>query len=133
MSATLSPTARNARAVALLAIIDAAVTPATLKIYTTPQPLAGAEVTTQTLLASFLLQAPSGSVTGPTLTFDDPDAVQVENNGEANWGRISDGDGNWVIDGNCGEALSGAFFILDNTLLLAGGTLSVTTGTLTEV
>lgn len=132
MSLTLSPTVRNARVAALLAAIDGAATPATLRVYTAPQPTPGDAITTQTLLAEFTLDDPAGSVTGPNLTITLPDPVVVAADGAPAWARLSDGDDEWVLDGDAGLTGSGALFILDAAEWFASGLASLTSGTLTE-
>lgn len=132
MSLTLSPTVRNARATALLAALDGAATPATLRVYTAPAPTPGDAITTQTLLAEFTLDDPAGSVTGPTLTLTLPDSVVVAADGAPAWARLSDGDDTWVLDGDAGLTGSGAWFVLDAGEWFASGIASLTLGTFTE-
>jgi hypothetical protein len=132
MSFTLAPDVKTARATVLLTALDAAATPPTVRLYTGPQPVAGAAITTETLLAESLLSDPCGSVTGPTLTLTLPPPALVLADGTAAWGRIEDGDGNWRLDGDVGLGGSGAFFEVDAVTVYAGGLLSWTQATLTE-
>jgi hypothetical protein len=132
-----SPALRQARSQAILDTIDASANPATLSIYTGDavdglQPAAGAALTTETLLALYTLSQPAGTASGGVFSTTLPTPVNVLADGIACWGRIADGDGNWVMDGNCGIAGSHAFFILDDLQVYAGGILSLILGAIEE-
>jgi hypothetical protein len=132
-----SPALKTGRAQAILDALDADTNPATLKIYTGDsvngeQPAAGAAITTETLLATYTLDQPAGTVSGDTFSLTLPDPVTVVADGVAVWGRLADGAGDWVIDGNAGLTNSGAFFTFDDLQVYAGGALSLTTGSIQE-
>lgn len=133
-----SPALKNGRSQAILAQLDASDDPATLKIYTGDsvngeQPAAGAAIDTEVLLATYTLDQPAGVVSGNTFALTLPsEPATVLADGVACWGRLTNGDGDWVIDGNCGIENSGAFFILDNLQVYAGAALSLIAGTIQE-
>jgi hypothetical protein len=132
-----SPALKTGRAQAILDALDADTNPATLKIYTGDsvnglQPAAGAAITTETLLATYTLDHPAGTVSGDTFSLTLPDAATVVAEGIAVWGRLADGAGNWVIDGNAGIENSGAFFIFDELQVYVGGSLNFTAGSIQE-
>lgn len=130
---TLSETVRNARLQALLDAIDMGAGDSVISFYTAPQPVGGGAVTSQTLLASCALFTPSGSVANGIMTFNAiSDEMAVKSNGVAEWCRIFDGDGNFILDMDCGLSGSGAIMILDDINLNAGGKVSVIGGQIVE-
>lgn len=133
-----SPTLKTGRSQAILDALDDSVNPATLSIYTGDsvnglQPAAGAAITSEVLLATYTLDQPAGVVSGDTFALTLPsEPATVLADGVACWGRLANGDGDWVIDGNAGLVNSGAFFILDNLQVYAGAALSLIAGTIQE-
>lgn len=49
--------------------------------------------------------------------------------GTASWGRLSDGDGNVVLDGDIGLEGSGAMFQINTTNIIPGSPIKIKTGT----
>lgn len=133
-----SPDLKTGRSQAILDALDDSVNPATLSIYTGDsvnglQPAAGAAITTEVLLATYTLDQPAGVVSGDTFALTLPsEPATVLADGVACWGRLENGDGNWVIDGNAGIENSGAFFILDDLQVYEGAALSLIVGTIQE-
>ena len=132
MSYTLAPGIVTARAQALLNALDADVNPANLKLYTGPQPTAGAPPTGLTLLADCELPQPAGTVSGGTLTLGSIADTLIVADGIAAWGRLEDGAGDWCLDGNCGLSGSGALIRLDRLDLVTGGLVRITLGQFVE-
>lgn len=120
----LSPTLKQARATANKNAIDAAATPGKMKCYSAPRPSPGGTPAGD-LLATFIFTDPCGVVdaVGLHLTIDAP--AQVLANGVIDWGRLEDGDGNWVMDGNvrmpADSDVASADFVIDNATVLIGG------------
>lgn len=86
------------------------------------------------VLATFTLVEPCGSVSGAVLTFDfDPDIsdVSADNSGIAAEARIKDGSGTAVITGLT-VGTSGTDVVLDSVSITAGQTVTLTTGTITH-
>jgi|GEM_PF-906040 hypothetical protein len=100
MTATnFSPALRNARSQAISDAIGAGTGPGTINFLTTPRPAAGAAITTQMLLATVICADPAGTVVNGALTFSSiADDSLADNTGDADWVRVYDSDGNWVID-----------------------------------
>jgi hypothetical protein len=124
----LSAAARNAALDTLNTTIGAS---GRLRVYSGTQPAtADTALSGNTLLADLALSATAfgassgGTVTINTVTQDS----SADNTGTASWATITKSDGTTrVIDGSCG--LSGTDFIIDNTSIVAGQTVSCTTYT----
>jgi hypothetical protein len=114
--------------------LDADTDPGYIEFYTGPMPeTGGSAITTQTLLGTCTLTQPSGAIDGGTLTFDAiADDAAADASGTIAWARFKDGAGNWVMDGDCGAAGSGAVVEFNILNVLAGGLIKVTSGALTE-
>ena len=114
------------------------VQPARLKIYSAPVPAAGQPPDTAVLLATLVFPRPSlDNVTNKTLTLLNPSTTLVSTTGEADWARIENGAGQYVVDLDVGAAGDDAAVILNNgtpgsLMLYAGGELSVTLAKLQE-
>ena len=126
MTISLAPDLADAR----LQVIADACSGGTLTLYTAPQPVAGAALTTQTALVE--LAIPSG-LTIVTHSLDlQLSTTTIATTGEATWGRITDAADAWVLDGDCGLVASDALFRLKTTTLTAGSSLNVITASLAE-
>jgi hypothetical protein len=142
MPISFSTALRNARAQQTLDALDAANNPGSIKYYTAPKPATGATITTQTLLGSTELSQPSGTVADGKLTFNNiTDDIAADADGDIAWARGADGDGNFVLDGDCGLDLTQAeidagdkpaVFIFNTLVAKAGGTIRVASAVLTE-
>lgn len=118
----------------ITALIDAGVGAGLLRLYDGTRPAtADTAVSTQTLLAELTLSDPSfpaasgtpGSMVANTIT-DDPSANA---SGTATWFRIVDSGGNAVVDGDVG--LTAEDLVMDNVVVVAGSSVSVSSATLT--
>lgn len=132
MSFSVPTSVFDSRLTALKDLIDFGSGAGHVKIYTTPQPAAGAAITTQTLLLDFTLNDPCGSITNHILTFTLPESVLCLNDGDAIWGRITASDGTWCLDGDAGLNNSNSFFRLDRIDLLTGIQANITLATISE-
>ena len=119
MAVKFSESLRNDRAEQIKAKIDADTNPGILQFYTGPQPDTGAAITTQTLLGTLTFSKPCGTVTGGVLTFGTvAEDSAADATGEAAWGRISDGAGNFVMDGDVGDLNSTAAFRMITPMII---------------
>lgn len=135
MAVVLGNSAKNAMLNALRALIDAGSGAGTIKIYTAPKPSNGAAVTSQTLLAELTFSDPSApTAAGGVLTFDPITGDSSANaSGTATWARISDSAGNFVADLDVSDTLGSGELKLTTTTIVAGGTVNVTSGTVSFV
>lgn len=125
MAVTYSTACKTARMEAVVAQIDGSATAGTLEIGTTAM---------ASVLATFTLADPCGTVTNGVLTLDfDPDIsdLSADNSGTAVEARIKNGDGTSVITGLT-VGTSGTDIVLDNNVINAGQTVTLTTGTITH-
>lgn len=104
----------------------------TIKIYTTARPnSADTAVSTQTLLATFTLPNPSGTVSNGVFTGSAISAAMAAANGTAAWARFADSSGVTICDGDVGLD-SGSLVQLDNLSLVEGGYCSVVSFSIIE-
>lgn len=107
----------------------------TLKLYTASRPAdADTAITNQTLLATFTLPNPAGTVSGAVITFSVGSiaAVLVVNAGTAAWARYADSNDTTIADMDVGATGSGAALMLDNVNLVVGGLVSIVSLIITE-
>lgn len=122
MAVTYSEDLRNARLDDITAQVG---TSGLLRIYSGTRPAGGGVETT--LLAelvcatSFAAAATGGTLTANAIADDTADA-----SGTATWFRLATSTGVYVADGDVGLSGSGAELILDDTGIVSGGTVSVT-------
>lgn len=132
MGLEFSDATRSARAEATMGQLDKAATPGRLELYTTTQPAAGAAAGGSPI-ATITLQKPSGTVVDGVITFAVSQPVQVTPSGDVLWARGTDGDGNWVLDGDVAvTGTPGAAFTLDDVALYTGAFVFLFNATLTE-
>nr|WP_067286370.1 hypothetical protein [Marinobacterium profundum] len=85
------------------------------------------------LLGTLIFSKPCGTVTDGLLSFaaitDDDEA---DASGTATWARALDGDGNFVIDGDCGITGSTAFVRFNTLDIVIGGPLRATSAAILE-
>lgn len=120
----------NARANAITAARDAAVTAGKIRIYDGVRPAKGGAVTT--LLAELTFGDPSapsasaGVLTANAITQD----ASADNTGTATWFREVDGDNTFIMDGDVGT--SGSDLNLNTTSIVAGLPVSISSYVNTE-
>lgn len=133
MSLSYVTAVRNSRLQAVLDAIDAGSGAGKLRIYSGTRPATGGAETT--VLAELALADPAGTIAGGVLTIDaDPDLedTSADATGTATWARILDSDDNPVCDLDVSESGGGGDVILDETAIVAGGTVTIATATITE-
>lgn len=99
-----------------------------LRLYTGPQPAAGAVITGQVLLAQFAIIG--WAVDDDTLSLSLGSASGLAD-GDAVWGRVSSSDGEFVLDGDVGTVGSTALIQLRSIAVTTGTQIAVTAATLT--
>ena len=106
----------------------------TIKVYDGTRPATpDTAVTTQTLLVTFALPDPAGTVTNGVWEADAIDAAMIAATGTAAWARLFDATGAVIADVDVGLTDSDAALWLDNLSLVAGGLVTVTGLTIAEV
>ena len=99
-----------------------------LRLYSGPQPVAGAAIGGQTLLAQFSILA--WAVDGDTLSLALGAGSGIADS-TAVWGRVTGSGGGFVLDGDCGSVGSGALIQLRSTAITPGSTITVTSAAFT--
>lgn len=124
MAVTYSTATKAARMTAVVGQIDAGAGAGKLKIYTSGG---------STLLATFTLADPCGSVSGAVLTFDfDPDlSTTAVADGTAAVATITD-DADTVVISGLTVGTSGTDIVLDSVAITNGQTVELATGTITH-
>lgn len=134
MTTRLPTNVRNAMANAAVDLIDAGPAAGTVQIRTGGQPASAGSAATGTLLGTLTLSDPAfadavnGTATAGAVTGDS----SADASGTAGWFRVLDSTGATVMDGAISEAGGGGDMILDKTAIVAGGTISVTSWTVTQ-
>ena len=126
MTTGYSTTLRNARLDAITTAVGSA---GKLQIYDGTRPATGGTATNKlaefTLGSPFSAAASGGGPLSPTL----PSSVTALLSGTATWFRITTSGGTFVIDGSVGT--SGADCNLNTTTISSGGTVSITSFSIT--
>jgi hypothetical protein len=78
-----------------------------LVIFNGARPISGGDETTRLLV--YPLGNPAGAIVGTTIEIIPPVFKQALSSGTADWCRIYDDAGAWLIDGDCGVTGSGTF------------------------
>lgn len=115
MTINLSPACKQARSLGTLSAIDADSEPATIRLYAAPRPTPGGEPAAPAITI-ITLTKPAGTVDASGLHLTQAAIAQVISAGEPAWGRICNGAGEWVIDGDVG-----AEFMIDTAGALYPG------------
>lgn len=120
MSLGLSQAVRNARALVIRDAIDAGPGNGRLTIYAGPRPTTGGATTGQAVLAELVFAKPCAtlSATGVLQFAPVTDDLNANNSGTAEWCRITDSQGVFVMDGSVG--LAGATLNLNDVNVTAG-------------
>lgn len=104
-----------------------------IRCYTEPRPTdPDTALTTQTLLVTFEVPDPAGTVTNGILTGAAIAQAMVAATGTPAFARLVDSSGVVIGDADVGLTGSGAFVQLDNLNLVEGGYVSVTAFGITE-
>jgi len=104
-----------------------------IRVYDGTRPAnADTAVSTQTLLVTFTMANPAGTVTNDVFTGTNPAAAMVANSGTASWARVVDSSAGTVFDADVGVTSSGSVIEIDNVTLASGGYCTITSLALTE-
>ncbi len=128
----ISDLARNAAVNAVAALIDAGSPPGHLYFRTGSAPTNTTDGDSGTLLATLTFSntsfgsASSGTATAAAITSD----TNAANSGTAGHWRAKNAAGVTILQGSCGT--SGADINFDSTTIVAGGTVAITSLTLTQ-
>ncbi len=122
MTVALSMPARNARVTALRDEIDIGAGTAQLKLYIGARPAAGGAPTIAAAVID--LPSPPGTVTDNVLNLDLPAEVSAIGSGDVSWARITNRNGDWVMDMDAGEAQTNDIVVSPGTVY-AGGNLTI--------
>ena len=129
MTLALELSVKTARLAALRDAIDSGTGTAQLILYGGTRPAAGGPGTTA--LGTAGLPTPCGSVAGNVLTLALPDSINAAADGTVTWFRITDRDGNWVIDGDAADDPA-ADLKISPASVYTGGLINFLTKTLSE-
>ena len=117
---------------AVVDLIDAGAGAGTIEIRSGTQPADANTAATGTILAVLTFSDPafgatntSGTSTAAAITDD----ASADNDGTATWARIYDSDSNVIFD--CDVSTTGATMNLNTVSIVTGGTVSITSFTLT--
>lgn len=83
-------------------------------------------ITSQTLLVTFIVPDPAGTVSAGALEGDSIATAMIAATGDALWARLVDSAGVTIGDSDVGVTGSGAFVELDNLSLVEGAYCTVT-------
>jgi len=120
----LSNLAKESSLAGIGELINKGTAPSVLMIMAGTKPAAGGAGTQ--VLAEFLLPANIiGSITAGAMVFSAVDQTQVQISGTVSWGRIVNGDGEWVVDLDVGEEGSNASIIMADLVIYQGALLSL--------
>lgn len=129
MALTVSAGAGNAALDALVDSLDGGA-PGTIKVYTGSRPASPDDAATGTLLATFTLSNPAfGAAASKSATLNSVASVTAAATGTAGYFRAANSAGTAKFDGTVGT--SGAELNLNTTSITSGGTVAITSGTVT--
>ena len=129
MATRISVAARNAAADGVVDLLDGGAGAGKIEIRDGTQPANPGTAASGTLLATLTLSDPAfGAATGGVATANAiTDDTNAAASGTATWFRAYDGSDVAVIDGSAGE--TGTDLILDDAAIVAGGTVSISSWT----
>lgn len=105
----------------------------TLNLYTTPVPAdADTAITTQTLLATFILPDPAGTVTNGVLTAGDIDPATNVADGTVAWARAFDDADTVIADYDVGAVGSGAAIEMTPITVVSGSNSTISSFVIIE-
>jgi len=127
----MSENTRNVRLQAIINEMDSSLTNGRISFYNGARPVTGGLVTS--LIGEVTLSNPSGSVYEGVLVFNlILDELSTNLTDNVTWARITNGNGDFVMDLDCGEDGSGAEIIFDTISCIAGGKISIISGLIIE-
>ncbi len=118
-------------------LLDAGSAAGYIEVRTGSQPATVGTAATGTLLGTLALSDPAfGDATDASPSVATANAItddsSADASGTAGWFRAYDSDDNPVLDGSVSESGGGGEAILDETDIVAGGTISITSWTYTQ-
>jgi hypothetical protein len=127
MATRIPNASRNAAVDAVTALADGG----TIEVRTGSQPATASDTATGTLLVTFTLAATAygAGASGVATLAGTPISGTATATGTAGWFRVKGSGGSTVLDGAVGT--SGAELNLSTTSITSGGTVQITSGTLT--
>jgi hypothetical protein len=133
LNTKISTAARNAACDAIVDLLDAGAGAGTLTIRTGAPPATPATADSGTLLATLTFSDPAfgnaatGVATASAITSD----TSADASGTAGHFRAKDSDGNVIFQGTAGEAADTPDMTFDDSAIVAGGTVAVSSMTFT--
>lgn len=120
-------TPANSALAPLMNAIDAGATGGTIKVYTGTMPATPATaITSQTLLGTLTFAKPCGAISDKQFTaYPITQDASADANGTATWARISNGNGNVVMDIDVTVIGGGGVLQLNTVNIVAGGPILV--------
>lgn len=133
MAVRLSATLRQTLAAAFATAVDGGSGGGIVRIYTGSQPANVATTASGTLLLEFILNDPGFTTSGGVATLDADPAITDDaiTNGTAGWARVLDSSSAAVMDGSVTGSGGGGDFIISDTSLETGQTVTLISGTVT--
>lgn len=105
----------------------------TIKLYDGTRPTSADDaISGPTLLVTFAIPNPAGTVISGVLTGASIAAAQIAESGTPDFARVADSSGVTIFDADVGASGSGSVIELDSLTLSAGGYCTVTSLALTE-
>lgn len=104
--------------------LDYGVSPARIQVYGAPRVVDG-DMPVGPMLVQLELVKPSGTVANGVLTLTSAGEAIVDNDGDAVWARVINGDNAWCFDCDVGLTNSQAQLKLSNTALVAGSKVTL--------
>lgn len=129
MAVRVSTAVRNAMVDAAAALINAGSAGGVIRIYTGAQPAGPGTAASGDLLAEIDLSDPAyaAAVTGSAAIDTSPALTGIATGaGTAGWARVLDSDDNALVDCNVSESGGGGDLILDDTAILVGASVTIT-------
>lgn len=131
MTLSLGTAAKNAGCNAIVDLLDAGSGAGTIQIRDGVKPASVNDPVTGTLLATVTLPKPAfGDAVAGVATLAAVGSVVAAADGTASWFRAFDSAGTPIFGGTVGT--SGADLIVNTTAFQAGGTVQITSGTVTQ-
>ncbi len=133
MAVRLSAGLREDFAEAFAAAVDAGSGAGKVRVYTGSQPANVAASASGTLLLEFVLNDPGFAASGGVATLDADPAITDDAlaDGTPGWARVLDSDDAAVMDGSVTGSGGGGDFVISDTSLETGQTVTLVSGTLT--
>ncbi|HSA48251.1 MAG TPA: hypothetical protein P5552_17395 [Candidatus Competibacteraceae bacterium] len=104
-----------------------------IRVYDGTRPAdADTAVSTQTLLVTFEMANPAGTVTNSVFTGTNPAAAMIAESGTSAWARVVDSSAGTIFDADVGVTGSGSVIEVDKVTLVSGGYCTITSFMLTE-